>query len=249
MPIERTNLVLGELSLVPKGANPLAKAPLFKAMSPEGGEYMTTEVIKMSEEMDKKIKAYMKAKGCDRKTAEEALMKSFDDVEALKAENERLRKSLIADGYVIKADTIEKKAPDEFIEYEGEKINKADVPAPILKALEAAEIEKRDNQIKKQAEEKFPNLKEDLAVALVKADFDEDIMSALAALDELFGEQMNEIGKSGTTDGDMTDPNEKLNALAKKYAEEHDMQFAKAYAAVVKTDAGKALTKEIYKKD
>ena len=67
----------------------------------------------------------------------------------LTQENERLRKGLIEEGYVIKAEAIEKKAPEEFVEYEGEQINKADIPAPILKALEAAEIEKADMALTK----------------------------------------------------------------------------------------------------
>jgi len=80
MPTELINLELDELSLVPKGANPMAKAPIFKALN---GDDMTDELEKMAPEMDAKIKEYMKAKGCDRKTAMDALMKSFDEVETL----------------------------------------------------------------------------------------------------------------------------------------------------------------------
>ena len=248
MPTELIKLNLTELSLVDRPANPLAMAPIFKADT-SNGEDMTEETEKMSEEMDEKIKAYMKEKECTRKEAEEALMKSFDETQALKAENERLRKGLLDEGYVIKADTIEKKAEEEFIEVEGEQVNKADIPAPILKRLEEAEVEKAEAAVAKKAEETFPNMKPEVGKAIVKADFEDDILAALMALDELMGEQMDEVGKTASTDGDMTDPNEKLNALAKKYAEEHETTFHKAYAEVVKTDAGKALTKEIYKKD
>ena len=102
----------------------------------------------------------MKALGYDMEKAEEAdpMEKLNAEIETLKAdaeklsqENERLRKGLIEEGYIIKAETIEKKAPEEFVEYEGEQINKADIPAPILKALEAAEIEKADAALTKRA--------------------------------------------------------------------------------------------------
>jgi DNA repair exonuclease SbcCD ATPase subunit len=228
LPNELINLTLTELSLVDVPANPLAVAPIFKAVT-NTGEKMTKETKETQAEV-------------------EALAKAQADVEALKAENERLRKGLLDAGYVIKADAIEKKAAPEFIEYEGEKVNKSDIPQVILKRLEAMEVEKREADVAKKAEQTFPNLKTDLAVALVKADFAEELMSALAALDSMMGEQMEEIGKSNSVDGDMSNPTEKLNSLAKKYAEENATTFAKGYAAVVKTDAGKALIKETYSK-
>ena len=142
-----------------------------------------------------------------------------------------------------------KTVEEEFVEYDGEKVAKSAIPAVILKKLEADAKEKQKADIQKKATETFPNLQNELAVAFVKSEFDEDLMAMIAALDELFGEQMEEIGKSGSSDADLNDPTEKLNALAKKYSAEHDMTFAKAYAAVVKTDAGKTLVKETYKKD
>mgnify|MGYP003565327485 FL=1 len=264
MPTFLKNLELEELSLVDKPANPLAFAPLYKRDTSSEGETMTEEVVKMTDdqqaEMDKmskpmkdKMKMYMdKGMSYDKAKAmcNEEMKKSLEEeVETLKAENERLRKGLLDEGYVIKADTIEKKAEEEFIEVEGEQVNKADIPAPILKRLEEAEVEKAEAAVAKKAEETFPNMKPEVGKAIVKADFEDDILAALMALDGLMGEQMDEVGKTASTDGDMTDPNEKLNALAKKYAEEHETTFHKAYAEVVKTDAGKALTKEIYKKD
>jgi hypothetical protein len=248
------NLELEEVSLVDKAANQHAQITLFKRDNSEGNDMTdeTQEVTKMSDEMDKKIKDYMKAKGCDRKTAEQAMMKSFDEaesVETLKAQNEELRKALIDNGFKITKEGVEKSAPVEYVEVEGEQVNKADIPAPILKRLEAAEIEKREAAVEKAAQEKFPNFKPEVAKEIIKADFADEVLSALMALDNLLEGQMNEIGKSTSETGDMTDPNEKLNALAKKYAEEHQTSFAKGYSEVVKTDAGKALIKDIYKKD
>lgn len=261
MPTELKKLTLTELSLVDRPANPLAMAPIFKADTSKG------ENMEDKDKMEDKIKAYMKEKSCSREEAMKALgMKKSDEdfeaeVEALKAdldkakaENEALRKSLLDEGYKITAEGVEKKAPEEFIEVEGEQINKADIPAPILKRLEEAEIEKAEAAISKRCKEQMPNISEEHARVLLKAhdDLGEEEAKKFAefmqALDNLFDEMTEEVGKSAA-EGEMTDPNEKLDALAKAYAAEHETTFAKAYAAVVKTDEGKALTKAIYKKD
>ena len=123
MPTELINLELDELSLVPKGANPMAKAPIFKAHT-SIGEDMTDNV----EEVDK---------------GAEEIATLTAEVVKMKLENEMLRKGLLDEGYSIEADAITKAAPAEYVEYDGESINKADIPAPILKALVAAELRKQ----------------------------------------------------------------------------------------------------------
>ena len=214
---------------------------------------MTDEVIKMSEEMDKKIKDYMKAKGCDRKTAEEALMKAFDEFDSLKEQNENLRKSLLDEGYKITKEGIEKKAPEEFIEYDGERINKADVPAPILKALEEAEFEKADNALTKRAETELPHFSVDVAKSLLtaveKMDEVDMLMEALQAADKAFADKMEELGKSDV-DGDFATANDKMEAMVKAHMEAKEMKksdYAKAYAEVAKTDEGREVLKAIRK--
>jgi len=247
MPTELINLELDELSLVPKGANQMAKAPIFKAFN---GEEMTDTLEKMDPEMDTKIKEYMKAKGCDRKTAMDALMKSLDDVVKLQAENERLRKGLIDGGYKIEADAITKAAPAEFVEYDGEKINKADIPAPILKALEVAEFEKADAILTKKAEATLPHFDTDVAkkllTAVSKMDDMDILVAALQAADKAFEDKMQELGKSAT-DGEFTTAKDKLDHLVKSYADEHKVDKFKAYAEVSKTAEGKALINKSYK--
>src|SRR6056297_571771 len=257
MPTELVNLNLEELSLVDKGANQFAKAPIFKADTSNGDHNkMTDEVIKMSEEMDKKIKEYMKAKGCDRKTAEEAMMKSLDvteEVETLKEQNENLRKALLDEGYKITKEGIEKKAPEEFIEYGGEKVNKADIPAPILKALEEAELEKADTALTKRAETELPHFSVDVAKSLItaveKMDDAEALFEALMAADKAFEDKMQELGKSDA-DGEFASANDKMDALVKAHMESKEMKksdYAKAYAEVAKTDEGREVLKAIRK--
>jgi len=259
MPTELVNLNLEELSLVDKGANQFAKAPIFKADTSNGDHNkMTDEVIKMSEEMDKKIKEYMKAKGCDRKTAEEAMMKSLDvteEVETLKEQNENLRKTLLDEGFKITKEGIEKKAPEEFIEYGGEQINKADVPAPILKALEEAEIEKADAALTKRAEAELPHFSVDVAkklmTAVEKMDEVDMLMEALQAADKAFADKMEEFGKSDV-DGEFATASDKMESLVKAHMDANNLKksdYAKAYASVAKTDEGREVLKAIRKGD
>lgn len=256
MPTELINLELEELSLVPKGANQMAKAPIFKAFT-SNGEDMTDTLEKMDPEMDAKIKEYMKVKGCDRKTAMDAMMKSFDEFETLKADmdklkldNESLRKALIADGYIIKADSIAKAAPIEYVEYSGEQINKADIPAPILKALETAAIEKADSELTKRAETLLPHfdvaMAKGLLSAVAKMDEVDMLVAALEAADKAFADKMEEFGKSSTT-GEFASPKDQLDALVKAYKETNSVSFHKAYAEVAKTEIGKALINKSYK--
>ena len=168
---------------------------------------------------------------------------------SLSGENERLRKSLIENGFVIKAEAIEKKAEVEMLEVEGEMVAKSDIPAPVLKALEALAVEKADVELTKRAGETLPHFDIKVAKALLKSDLGEEVMAALKAADKLFEGTMVEFGKSDA-DGEFASANDKINALVKNYMEEHDMkksQYAIAYAAVAKTDEGKALIAKSYK--
>ena len=273
MPNLLKNLHLEELSLVDRPANAQAMVSLFKRDTSE------EEITKMTDEMEAKVKAYMEEKACGKEDAMKALgydmMKSeeeaveapeaaaevdkaeeapveevSDEVETLKAENERLRKGLIDNGYVIKAEAIEKKAEVEMMDIEGEMVVKSDIPAPVLKALEAAAIEKADIALTKRAGEALPHFDVAVAKALVEKFYeDEAIMAALKAADAAFDAAMQEFGKSDV-DGEFATSADKLDALVKSYMDDNQLkksEFAKAYAAVAKTDEGKTLINKSYK--
>ncbi len=267
MATELLELQLEELSLVDRPANAEAMVTLFKRDdTPE-----TKDVNKMTEEQGDELKSYMEKHSCGKEEAMKVLGYGVEkaeeadpgeelkaEIETLKAdaekltlENERLRKGLIEEGYVIAAESIEKAAPEEFIEYGGEKINKSDVPAPILKALEEAEFAKADAALTKRAEAELPNFSVEVAKGLLtaveKMDEVEMLMEALMAADKAFEQKMEEFGKSDVN-GDFDSPDAKLDAMAKAYASEQKVSYAKAYADVIKTDGGKALVKEVYKK-
>lgn len=220
----------------------------------------------MTDEQDVKVKAYMEKHSCGKDEAMKALGYDVEkteeaepakelesEIETLKADNERLRKGLIDEGYVIKAETIEKKAPEEFVEYEGEQINKADIPAPILKALEAAEIEKADMALTKKAEETLPHFSVEAAKGLLSAvskmDEVDMLMEALAAADKAFADKMEEFGKADV-DGEFSSASDKVEHMVKSHMEEHGLakkDYAKAYAAVAKTEEGRNLIAKAYK--
>jgi hypothetical protein len=269
------NLHLEELSLVDRPANAQAMVSLFKRDNSE------EEITKMTEEMEAKVKAYMGDKGCGREEAMKALDMDMEkaeeaseevaekaepefDVEALKAdfdrltaENETLRKGLIEAGYVIKSDAIEKKAEVEMVEVEGEMVVKSDIPAPVLKALEAADVAKREHEIEKadieltkRAGDTLPHFATDVAKSLVAKFYeDEATMEALKAADAAFEAAMQEFGKSDV-DGEFATSADKLDALVKSYMDDNQLKksdYHKAYAAVAKTEEGKTLINKSYK--
>jgi len=278
------NLHLEELSLVDRPANAQAMVSLFKRDNSEEeitkmNEDMEAKVKAYMDDKGCGRGEAMKALGYDMEKADEAVTEEVAekaapeveaveapevDVEALKAdfdrltaENQHLRKGLIENGFVIRADSIEKKAEEEMMDIDGEMVAKSDIPAPVLKALEAAavakrehEIEKADLELTKKAEEVLPHFETGAAKSLLKSfSEDEAIMVMLKAADAAFEASMQEFGKSDV-DGEFATSADKLDALVKSYMDENQLkksEFAKAYAAVAKTDEGKALITKSYK--
>jgi len=278
------NLHLEELSLVDRPANAQAMVSLFKRDNSEEeitkmNEDMEAKVKAYMDDKGCGRGEAMKALGYDMEKADEVVTEEVAekaapeveaveapeiDVEALKAdfdrltaENQHLRKGLIDNGYVIRADSIEKKAEEEMMDIDGEMVAKSDIPAPVLKALEAAavakrehEIEKADLELTKKAEEVLPHFETGAAKSLLKSfSEDEAIMVMLKAADAAFEASMQEFGKSDV-DGEFATSADKLDALVKSYMDENQLkksEFAKAYAAVAKTDEGKALITKSYK--
>lgn len=172
------------------------------------------------------------------------------EVDALKAEVSRLSKALEDNGYVVTDEEVTKAVDPEYIEVEGEQVAKADIPAAVLKALEAAEVEKRMVALRKQAEEILPNFDNEIAASLLAhVAKDDAIVEALKAADAAMGASMSEIGEA-SVEADMLSSSDKLDALVKSYMDENNLakkDHAKAYAAVAKTDEGKALITKLYK--
>ena len=171
------------------------------------------------------------------------------EIDTLKADNERLRKSLIENGFVIKADEIEKKEEVETIEVSGEMVVKSDIPAPVLKALEEAAVEKRQVELRKQAEAELPHFDVEVAMQLLDVvKGEEKVLEALKGADAAFATAMDEVGEKAV-DADMLDPQSKLDKMVEEHAATHGVNKYAAFDAVAKTAEGKALIAKTYEKD
>ena len=221
MTIELIDLELEEVSLVTAGDDPLAKVAIFKTIEPQE-ENMTKEQIKELQ----------------------------DSIDVMKLENEKLRKALIDNDFVITADEVTKKAQEEEIEVGGEMVAKSAIPAPVLKELEKARIEKEEIVALEKGKEAFPHFDPKVAKEVFRVfSSNEEVMKAMTAADAVFKVMTEEMGSADTDDNSGLDASAKLNKLAKEYQTGKSVSFVKAYADVSKTDEGKALIKEIYKKD
>ena len=251
------DLELDELSLVDRPANQAATICLIKRDNTMNLEERKAYYMDKGMSEDEALK---KAKE-DMKMAEEPEVSKSEEevdqgdlflaeVDALKAEVSRLSKALEDNGFAVTEETVTKAVEPEYIEVEGEQIAKSDIPAPVLKALEEAAIEKRMVELRKQAEEILPNFDNEIAASLLAhVAKDDAIVEALKSADAALGASMSEIGEA-SVEADMLSSSDKLDALVKSYMDENNLakkDHAKAYAAVAKTDEGKALISKLYK--
>jgi len=251
------DLELDELSLVDHPANQAATICLIKRDNTMNLEERKAYYMDKGMSEDEALK---KAKEDMKKAEEPEVSKSEEEVDqddlflaevdALKAEVSRLSKALEDNGFAVTEETVTKAVEPEYIEVEGEQVAKADIPAPVLKALEAAEVEKRMVELRKQAEEILPNFDNEIAASLLAhVAKDDAIVEALKSADAALGASMSEIGEA-SVEADMLSSSDKLDALVKSYMDENNLakkDHAKAYAAVAKTDEGKALINKLYK--
>jgi hypothetical protein len=231
-----------ELSLVDSPANQHASVVLCKAsgykprVKPEtSGETEKGDVSVTVEELTQKLEALqtqvadLTKKAADAETAAETLVKSAEDA-----------------GLEIEDGKIVKRADPEYVEIDGEKVEKTLVPAPLLKALEkqAAEIAKMKAQaeeveLAKRGEAELPNL---AGTALVKGRLlaiigkDEDLLKSLKAADAAMATQFVEKGHARVEDE--ASASYKLDQLAKAHASAQNVTYHAAYAEVTKSGVG-----------
>lgn len=262
---ELKNLKLEEISIVDSPANKGSKVVLFKhdqqfvdtrqkptgnlgktrSKKNDGGLHMDPK------ELAKRLEALEKAnKELDDKVAAGNLViKSFN--EAVKTAGLVMKSS--EDGKI----SIEKgkaKEEDETVMFNGEKILKSAIPAPVLKMLEEqgkelSEIKKSGETLKleKRAEAELSNLAGNTAskVALLKAvDGIEDdaeraeVLKSLKAADVATSDLFKSVGNAQI---DESTPTFKLEKLAKDYATKNDVTFEQGYAEVTKSGDGREL--------
>jgi len=252
-------LELDELSLVDRPANASAKVALFKRDSEEENmekaykmsDAEMEEMDKMSDDLKAKLRGMMdkgytfpeakKMMDEDMKKADEEVSLEAELME-LKEENDNLRKQL--------EEVVEKKEEVvETIEVNGEMVVKADIPEPVLKALEEAKVEKQMIELRKKAEAELPHFDVEVAMSLLDViKGDAKVLEALKGADAAFAAAMDEVGEK-SVDADMTDPQSKLDKMVDAYAEEHKVNKYAAFDAISKTAEGKSLIAKTYEKD
>jgi len=252
-------LELDELSLVDRPANASAKVALFKRDSEEENmekaykmsDAEMEEMDKMSDDLKAKLRGYM-GKGYTfpeaKKMMDEDMKKADEEVSLeaelmeLKEENDNLRKQL--------GEVVEKKEEVvETIEVNGEMVVKADIPEPVLKALEEAKVEKQMIELRKKAEAELPHFDVEVAMSLLDViKGDAKVLEALKGADAAFAAAMDEVGEK-VVEADMSDPQSKLDKMVDAYAEEHKVNKYAAFDAISKTAEGKSLIAKTYEKD
>ena len=273
MPRKLKNIKLTEISGVDIPADPNAKITLFKRGEPMKEEEMSDAMkAKMKEYMDKGYSEMEAKRMCMGEKTEkgghdmdpqelaeklEALEGQVDDLtkraEGAEAELDGLKKAADEAGFDIDEEgKLTKRADPEYIEVEGERFEKAAVPATILKALEAkeaelakAKAEQEEVALAKRGAEELPHLAgTDVAKGklLAAVDGDEDVLKALKAADAALKKQMEEIGANPLNDE--ASATFRLNKMATDYAKEHNVPFETGFAEVTKSGEGASLMAE-----
>lgn len=186
------------------------------------------------------------------------LTKRAEDAETAKAAAEtavsELTKSAEDAGLDVADGKIVKRADPEYVEIDGEKVEKSLVPAPVLKALEKAakdiaDMQKRAEEVDlaKRGETELPYL---AGTALAKGrllksiDGDAELVAALKAANEAMKGNYEEKGE-GKMDDDMSDPAKKLDRMAADYATEKGVSKEIAFAEVTKSGEGYDLLRKM----
>ena len=260
---ELEEIDLLEVSAVDTPANQHAGVVLFKrsgyntpvkpenaGVANEGDGSVTVE------ELTKKLEA-LQAQVTD-------LTKKADDAEAARTAAEAARtaaeetaatlaKSAEEAGLVIEDGKIVKRADPEYVEIDGEQVEKALVPAPVLRAIEkqAADIAKMKAEaeavaLAKRGETELPNLAgTPLAKGklLAAVEGDAELLKALKAADAAMSKTFEEVGHGDAHDE--ASPSYRLDQLAKAHAAAQNVTYEMAYAEVTKAGAGADLLTQL----
>jgi hypothetical protein len=262
-------IMLDELSIVDRGANPGAKIALFKRQGDGMDDMTDAQKAKMKEYIDKGSSQEDAMKMCMSETKKggdmdpqelaeklEALEGQVADLtkraEGAETELSELKKAADEAGFDIAEGKLAKRADPEYIEVAGEKIEKSAVPAAILKALEAKDAEvalmkakEAEVALAKRGAEELPHLAgTNIAKGkLLEAIGDNaDILGALKAADAAVAKAMEEIGSNPLNDE--ASASFRLNKMATEFAGEHKVPFETAFAEVTKSGEGLRLMNE-----
>lgn len=212
---------LGEVSLVPKGANQYALAPIAK------NDHGEDNVNK--EELEKALKEVK-----DYKDKLEKLQKANDEqAELLEKANKELEEL--------------NKPKEDTIKVNGEVINKADLPKTVVDALAKAEESERLAKLEKAATSILPNFEKAAAMELMGYSLTEETIAVLQAADKLFNSLTNESGQE-VNKTDMLDPLQVLENKIDSIMKSDNLDKAQAFAKLASTSDGAKIIQDSYKK-
>ena len=241
-------LVLDEISGVDIPADPNARITLFK----RGG----VDTAAQTEETEPLTKGGHTMDPEELAKAMEALEVQVNDL-TKRAENAEkevadLQKAAGDFGYDIEDGKLLKRAEPEYIEVDGERIEKSAIPAAFLKAfteqsekIEKAAKEQEEIALAKRGSTELPNLAgTDIAKGklLEAIGGDEELITALKAADAAMAQAGEEIGANSAQDD--PSPASRLNKMAKEKAAELGVSFEIAFAEVTKSGDGARLMVE-----
>lgn len=263
-----TDLELFEVSLVDDPANPAAQVTLWKSKDGadggtsaiklervKGGDTMSTKELEAKiTALDTEVSDLTKRAETAEASATDAVAKAADadklNADFVKAAGENGLDVTVEDGAV----TVTKSAETEYVMVDGERVEKALIPAPVLKQIEAqgARITKMEEErvttvLKTRAEDTMSHMagSTDDHIALLKAvdDIeDEEVRKAVTSALETADKAMSGIFKEkGDAHIDEDSPSAKLEKMAKDYASEHSVTFHQAFDEVTKTRDGAKL--------
>jgi len=256
-----TNIRLREVSTVNRGANQHATVVLWKhapdedttpgapgTLAGSSGDTSPMKEDTMSDALEKQlgdVQAQLAAMEADHTALAKAL------ASAAKSDGVKVEKT--DDGYTV---TVEKQDPPEMIEVDGELIEKAAIPAPLLKRMEAdrARIEKIEGERRHAspgvpADAELPHLSGETIhkAALLKAVDTlepaevEAVTRMLKAANEAARAYTQELG-AVTKEADANDPEVRIEDMAKALVEKgQEPNLIQARAAVLKSPEGRAL--------
>ena len=218
MPKHLRQLKLQEISLVDTPANKGARVVMYKRGKPEA-DASTAKEDGMSEDIAKRLEA------AEAQVAE--LTKRAEEAEAALAK-------------------AAEPAP-EYVEIDGQRVEKSAVPAPVLDAIQkqADRIAKMEAEaeavaLAKRGESDLPNLSGEALVKgrLLKAaeGIGDEAVAALKAADAAAALASRSIGKSGGYDAGS--PMDELNKMAEDYATKNSVTKAVAFAEITKSGRG-----------
>lgn len=171
------------------------------------------------------------------------------NLEELKGKHESLQAAVLAEGFKITKDGLEKAKEPEMIEVAGIPTDKATLAEHVLKALESAAAEKAQAELKAKATTELPNFRAEDAMALFGTFAGNgEVMKSLKAADALLANKMEEKGEA-SVNADMVSPKEKFNALVADYMEANGANIHKARVEVAKTAEGRKLQIEAMKEN